>query len=191
MATTKPRTTTKKTTTAQAEPVVETDEIVVEEPVKAPQKKQEKAEVDPNQTVLVINGFNGRLIYKSKKTGEKFIWNNMGDEQEMEIKELRNAKNSAKGFFIKNWFMFYKEDQWVIDYLALGQYYSNSINIEDYDKILTSNANIIKSKLANVPDGQKESLANRAKTLIENGDIDSNKAIHALEEVLGVVLVER
>ena len=193
MATTKSRTTTtKKTTTAAKEVALEVEEPVVEEPIieDKPIKKQTK-DVDVNDTIMVVNGFNGRLVYKSKRTGEKFVWSNLGDEQEMEIRELRNAKNSAKGFFIKNWFMFKKEDQWIIDYLTLGKYYSNSINIDDYDKILMSSANIINSKLANVPEGQKESLANRARTLIQNGDIDSNRSIAALESVLGAVLVER
>ena len=202
MATSKTKTT--KPTTAPKEeaaveeniPVIQEDAPVADDEKVVVKKKEEKKEidyskVDPNQTVMVINGFNGRLIYKSKKTGEKFVWNEMGAEQEMEIKELRNAKNSSKGFFIKNWFMFGKEDQWVIDYLALGQYYADSIPIDDYDKILTANAKIIESRLANVPDGQKASLANRAAALIKNGDIDSNRAIMALENVLGVELVER
>ena len=211
MATTKSRTTTKKTTTAPKTEIVKeeiaaeevaqpAEEAIVEEAPqvkeKVIQKKEAKkeinyADVDPNQTVMVINGFNGRLVYKSKRTGERFIWNEMGDEQEMDIRELRNAKNSAKGFFIKNWFMFGEDDQWVIDYLAMGQYYKNSIPIDGYDQILMSNAKIIESKLANIPDGQKASLAGRAAALIKSGDIDSNKAIAALENIFGVELVER
>lgn len=194
MATTKTRTTTKKTTTTPEEELVkEKIEVIEEAPASKKVEKVQaaKEEVDPNQTVFVINGFNGRLVYKSKRTGERFVWANMGDEQEMELKELRNAKNSAKGFFINNWFMFGKNDQWVIDYLALGQYYKNSIPIDDYDSILTSNYKIIESKLANIPEGQKASLASRARTLIADGDIDSNKAIATLEEILGVELVER
>lgn len=194
MATSKTRTTTKKTTAVPpAEPVEENIEVVTEQPAPKRVEKKEpaKAEIDPNQTVYVINGFNGRLVYKSKRTGERFVWENMGDEQEMELKELRNAKNSSKGFFINNWFMFGKDDQWVIDYLALSQYYRDSIPIDDYDKILMSNYKIIESKLASIPSGQKASLASRARTLIANGDIDSNKSIATLEEVLGAELVER
>ena len=194
MATTRTKTTTNKTTTTPNEEIaVEEKSPVVKEPAqKKPEKKEVSyAEVDPNQTVMVINGFNGKLIYKSKRTGEKFVWNEMGDEQEMEIKELRNAKNSSKGFFIKNWFMFGKDDQWVIDYLTLGQYYANSIQIDDYDEILKSNAKIIESRLANIPAGQKASLASRAAALIESGEIDSNKAIAALESVLDAELVKR
>lgn len=197
MATTKTRTTTKKTETApKAEEVKIEDVVDVEEeqPKKARAPKVDKKlyeDVDPNQTIMVINGFPGRLVYKSKRTGERFVWGSMGDEQEMELKELRNAKNSAKGFFTKNWFMFGKDDQWVIDYLALGRYYKNSIDIDEIDDVLKSNYKIIESRLAGVSKGQKTSLANRARQLIANNEIDSNKSIATLEEILGVGLVER
>ena len=49
----------------------------------------------------------------------------------------------------------------------------------------------IKSTVASLSDGQKKSVAYRAKMLITEGEIDSNKAINALEEALGVELVER
>lgn len=201
MATTKTRTTTKKTETAPAnaeaeleiaeEVSAEQQEAEIEQPKKKKTEKKSYSEVDPNQTILVINGFPGRLVYKSKRTGERFIWSSMGDEQEMELKELRNAKNAAKGFFTKNWFMFGKDDQWVIDYLALGRYYKNTIDIDDIDNVLKSNYKIIESRLANVPNGQKATLANRARQLIANREIDSNRSIAKLEEMLGVELVER
>ena len=201
MATSSKRTTTKKTeATPTKEPVVMdilNDEERVEAPAKeAPkrakvEKKASFADVDPNQTVLVINGFPGRLVYKSKRTGERFVWSEMGDEQEMELKELRNAKNSAKGFFTKNWFLFGEDDQWVIDYLALGAYYKNSIGIDEIDDLLKSNYKIIESRLAHVTKGQKATLANRARQLIANREIDSNRSIATLEKMLGVGLVER
>ena len=65
-----------------------------------------KKELDPNMYVTVKNGFNGTLVYKSKKTGERFIWNAFGDEQEMELSELKSARNSSKAFFVNNWFLF-------------------------------------------------------------------------------------
>ena len=189
---TKAKTTTKKTEVSSEDEIKleEAKETVAEQPKESVAKKS-FADVDPNQTVLVINGFPGRLVYKSKRTGERFIWGSMGDEQEMELKELRNAKNSAKGFFTHNWFMFGKDDQWVIDYLALGRYYKNSIGIDEIDTVLKSNYKIIESRLANISKGQKASIATRARQLIAEREIDSNRSIATLEEMLGVTLVEK
>ena len=90
-----PGTTTKKnntTTVKQKDTTVST-------------KKIKAKNIDLNQSITVYNGFQGKLIYKSSKTQELFIWDTFGDEQEIELKELRNAKSSTKNFFINNWFM--------------------------------------------------------------------------------------
>ncbi len=146
-------------------------------------------EVDPNQYVTVRNGFQGRLVYVSKKTGEKYVWDSFGDEQDMELSELKRARSSAKKHFINNWFMF--DEPWVVDYLGLGQYYKGAVKIEDFDKIFALPAGKIREAVSGMPAGQKRSAAYRARQLIAEGAIDSNKAITALEESLGVELVER
>ena len=64
-------------------------EIEKKEVVK-PEKKVVKydfSDVDVNEYIPVLNGFEGKLIYKSKKTGEKFEWDKIGDEQLIELIE--------------------------------------------------------------------------------------------------------
>lgn len=146
-------------------------------------------EIDLHQYVTVRNGFQGKLIYQSPKTGEHFVWDGFGTEQEMELLELRNAKNSAKKFFENNWFMF--DEDWIIDFLGLKQYYKHAIKIEDFDKIFEMSPADIKKTVSELSNGQKKSVSYRAKVLIAEGEIDSNKAIAALEDALGVELVER
>lgn len=90
-------------------------------------------EINPNQIITVRNGFQGRLVYKSKRTGERWSWESFGAEQDMELSELKNARNSNKKYFINNWFMF--DEDWVIDYLGMRQYYKNSLNIQDFDQL--------------------------------------------------------
>lgn len=146
-------------------------------------------EIDIHQYVTVRNGFQGTLVYRSPKTGERFIWDGFGTEQEMELLELRNAKNSAKKFFINNWFMF--DEDWIVDYLGLGQYYKHAVKIEDFDKVFTMSPSKIEETVGALSAGQKKSVAYRAKQLITEGEIDSNRAIAALEKSLGVELIER
>ena len=155
----------------------------------SPEKKPIPKKIDPHQYITVRNGFQGRLIYVSKRTGEKFVWENFGDEQEIELIELKNAKNASKKFFINNWFVF--EDSWVIDYLGVGQFYRNALRLEDFDRVFTLSPDEIRETIGKLSAGQKRSLAYRAKELIARGEIDSNRAIAALEESLGIELVER
>ena len=155
----------------------------------AEKKPLDPKDIDPSQYVTVRNGFQGRLVYKSKRTGERFVWDSFGAEQDMELSELRNARNSNKKYFINNWFMF--DEPWIVDYLGMGKYYRFAISIQDFDKLFTKPASEIEKTIANLSDGQKQSVAYRAKQLISEGGIDSNRLIATLEKCLGIELIER
>lgn len=146
-------------------------------------------DVDPSMYVTVRNGFQGRLVYQSRKTGEMFVWDNFGDEQDMELRELKNAKNSYKKFFINNWFMF--DDDWIVDYLGVRQFYKNAVSIDDFDKIFKQKPDELKKTISEMSEGQKQSVAYRARTLISNGEIDSLSVVSTLEELLGTELIEK
>lgn len=146
-------------------------------------------EIDPSQYVIVRNGFHGALTYISPKTGETYNWSEFGAEQEMELRELRNAKTASKAFFTNNWFMF--DDDWVIDYLGVRQFYKNIPDIDHYDEIFVGTPEKIKKTISTMTDGQKRNVIYRAHELIESGEIDSRKVIAALEEALGVDLIEK
>lgn len=145
-------------------------------------------EIDPNQYVVVRNGFQGKLIYKSARTGEKFVWDEFGSEQEIQLRELRNAKNTSKKFFESNWFIF--DEDWIIDYLGVRQFYKNVIRIEDFDKVFSKTPAEIKKIIGGMNSAQKRSVAYRAVELIAAEEIDSRKTISALEEALGTKLIE-
>lgn len=148
-------------------------------------------EVDLNQLIVVRNGFQGRLTYTNPRSGETFVWPEFGDEQMIELRELRNAKNTYKKFFISNWFMFDEDNAWVIDYLGVAQYYKNALTVDGFDDLFSKSAAEIEATIALLSAGQKKSVAYRAKQLIADGSIDSNRAIAALERSLGIELVER
>ena len=185
-----------KTNTAAAKSEAAQDAAEVEsKPVAAKTTQKPKplkaVAVDIHQFIPVRNGFQGALIYVSKRTGEEFVWDNFGDEQEMELQELKNAKSSNKGFFERNWFMFDDEYQWVIDYLGIGAFYKNALKLEEFDEVFEKSPEEIMEIVPGLSDGQKASLIYRARQLISEGGIDSNKAIAALEESLGTKLVEK
>ena len=184
-------TTTKKTTTKSTSAKSETVDAQEEYTQTTVNSRIIANEIDMNQLIPVQNGYQGRLIYKSGRTNEEFVWEQFGDEQDMELRELRYAKGSAKSFFENNWFMFPDEYQWVIQYLNVKQFYKNAIDIEHFDDVYKKSPKEIEAALSNLSDGQKRSVAYRASELIRCGEIDSNKAIAALESALGVELIER
>lgn len=154
---------------------------------------QTEREFQPTDLIAVKNGFQGRLIYVSKRqNGVTTIWNEFGDVEYLELAELVSARNTAKTFFSDNQWII--DDPEVLDYLGVAHYYANSLALDEFDKVLTMNANQVeelKNIILNLPNGQKRTLSYRAKEKIQNGDIDSRKVIEALEEALGVQLIEK
>lgn len=144
---------------------------------------------DPHTTVIVRNGFQGKLIYKSRRTGESYVWHEFGDEQEMEIQELRNAKGTSKAFFSENWFLF--DDPEVIDYLGVSAYYKNALTYDEFDELFDLSIDDMVARIKNLSAGQRKSVVYRAAQMIDSGAIDSRKKIDALEKALGIELVER
>lgn len=164
-------------------PAAQTDDT------RAVYKVKESPALAPTDFITVRNGFDGKLIYKSKRTGEKYVWQDFGDEQDIELAELKNAKNSCKKFFENNWFMFDNMD--VIAYLGVERLYKNALDIDHFDEIFSLPPDKAKERIALLSDGQKCSVKYRARKLIQDGVIDSIKMINALEEALCTELIER
>ncbi len=186
-ASAKASTSTKRAATvdpAAATAVAESEVVPAEK-----QTYKVKKDLSPNMVVTVKNGFNGTLVYKSKRTGEVFVWDAFGSEQEMELQDLKAAKNTCKAFFINNWFLF--DDPEVVEWLGMSQYYKHALNTDSFNDLFTSSPDKIREMVAKLSDGQKKTAAFRAKQLIQEGEIDSIKIINALEESLSVELIER
>lgn len=200
----------RKTTTTTAAGTAEVKNIVKKPaapakeaaPVKEAASVQEKAaeqvsgqtyrvkdELALNTFVTVRNGFNGRLVYKSSRTQEKFVWESFGAEQEMELQELKNAKSAHKTFFERNWFLF--DDPEVLRYLGVERLYADALNFDDFNELFAKTPDEIRARVVTIPEGQKQSLIYKSKQMIADGEIDSIKVINALEESLGVELIER
>ena len=148
-------------------------------------------DVDMTQYITVKNGFQGKLVYKSAHTGETFIWDSFGDEQEMELRELKNAKNSNTAFFENNWFMFDDDDMWVVDFLGVNKYYDNAVSIDHFDDIFEMSPDDIRETVSKLSLGQKRSLAYRARQFVQDNMIDSRAVTSALEESLGIEITEK
>ena len=177
------------------EAVVQEATLSVQEPMEVEKSAEPKVtykakrDLDPHSYVTVRNGFNGVLVYKSKRTGERFVWQEFGDEQDMELMELRAARNASKAYFINNWFLF--DDPAVVEWLGMERDYKHALNANSFDELFTKDSEEIKKTISELSTGQKRSVVFRAKQLIDEGAIDSIKTINTLESCLGVELIER
>ena len=170
------------------EPISEQEEV---RPEISEQKNsvRSKRELDPNMIVTVKNGFHGILVYQSRKTQEIFRWEEFGAEQDMELSELKNAKNSAKEFFENNWFDI--EDLDVLEYLGVTRYYKYALHCESFDDLFSMTPEQVEEKIAHLSEGQKKSVKYRAKQLAAENKIDSLGVLTALEKGLSTSLMPR
>ena len=70
-------------------------------------------------------------------------------------------------------------------------YHGDALKVDSFDDVFTKSPSEIEKTVAKLSAGQKKSLSYRARQLISEGEIDSNKAIAALEKSLSIELVER
>lgn len=177
----------------KAAPAKAAADINIPQPAEAEAQEEKpsikvKQRLTPHTYVTVKNGFNGKLVYVSAHTREKFVWSQFGDEQEMELQELKSAKATNKAFFERNYFLF--DDPEVIEYLGVGRFYESALTFEEFADLFTWPAEEIESRLCALSKGQKQSLAYMARQQIADGQIDSLKVIDTLEKGLGVELIE-
>lgn len=185
--TNKPKT-PKSTVKEVPEAVSETAECLTQES-KAASAPMVVKDIDIHQIVTVRNGFQGLLVYTDKRSGGTYRWENFGDEQDMELGELRNARGADRAFFENNWFLF--DEAWIPEYLGMGRYYKYALTADDFDEIFTKAPKEIEATLTELTAGQRKSVAYRARQLIADGTIDSRKVVDTLERCLGVDLVEK
>jgi hypothetical protein len=152
--------------------------------------RKTKRQIPLNTLVEVKNGFNGKLVFVSKKTvGYKVVFDNFGDTDYIELDELVSASNSQRSFFQKNWFII--DDYEILEFLNVSRFYENALDIDEFDEIFTKTDVEIAEIISKLSDGQKNTLIYRSRQLIDEGGIDSRKIIETLEKSLNVELIER
>lgn len=139
----------------------------------------------------------GKLIFASRKTGERIVWERCGEVQQVTLSTLRTMKLECVGFFKEQWIIpigfadenaikFTTAD--IYKQLFVAQYYKNLVDPSDYESLCSMTPAEIKEKVSFMSDGAKENLAVALNTYIEKGVLDSIKAIKAFEEALGCEL---
>lgn len=146
-------------------------------------------EITNDTMVECRSGVSGNLIYKSMlNPGYTVEWDDLGDVQELEYRELVSMRGNQRRFFEENWILI--DDPAVIKKLGVERYYKNSLTTDDFEEVFSMPADEIKKVVPTLPGGTKDAIASEAKKKIESGELDSRSAIKALEDSLSVELEE-
>lgn len=168
--------------TEEVEVVVVEEEKVEKKPVRA-----KRVEIDMNELIPCRSTTHGNLIYISKRTGERFFWNDYGDVQDIPFGELRNL-NSTYPAFIKD-VLFVIDDEEAVEALGMAKLYEGIFDIEDIETLFDKEYRDLEETLEKLPKGLKDSAATKARELMKSGKLDSRSKIKLIEEKLKIELL--
>lgn len=193
----------KKATAEVVDPidvVIETEEkAVIKEPVQAPVPKKRDYKFPDHVMVAVQSNTYGELIYVNQRTGARVSWKEIGDVQPVPMGELRDMRNTQRGFFSNNRiFIVGVEDEEyseaapedVYKALMVSQYYKDVIDPNNFNSIFGLEPHELRIRLNRMSDGAKTNLVVAANEAIRRGRLDSLKKIRVIEECLGCELIE-
>lgn len=153
--------------------------------------------LDDSVLVTVKSNCYGELIYINHKTGDKTVWDNFGDTQDVTMGDLRSMKGAQRAFYENNWIYIVSvadegyEDvtpESVYKTLGVTQYYKDILSLENVNSVFNWKPDDIKSKIPMMSSGLKTSIVVAANELIEQGVLESMSKVKALEEALGCKL---
>lgn len=176
---------TTKTTTQK-----ETKETVIKEKqVKKPSVRRIPLDLE----LPCVSNVKGHLVYISKRIGGlNADWDEFGDVQYLDVRELMLMRNTQKRFFDDNWIVIkdsddgeYTADE-VYKFLRVNDKYGDYYDADNIETFFDLSPSQMKEKIARVSTGIKELLTITALDKFERGEIDSIKKKQAIKDALGI-----
>lgn len=170
---------------AQAVP---TEESQPKQEVAPTKPKATKATLfqDRNRQVVVRSCIEGRVIYKSKRSGMTYKWLEKGAYEVLTVEELLNMESQSHKFLHSPWLMVDDED--IIEAFNLQELYDLIAKVEDIDSFIHMPLSEQKQIYNQLPKASQNQVYNHIYNKIESGEIDSRAKIRELEELVGMEL---
>ena len=166
-------------------------QVQADAPVEQP-KQQETSKPKATKASLytreipVRSCINGRVIYKSKKTGVTYKWLEKGTYEILTIDELLNMESQSQKFLHSPWLMV--DDEEVIEAFNLQELYDLVAKVEDIDSFITISLGEQKQIYNKLPKTLQNQVYNHIYNKVETGEIDSKSKIRELEELVQMEL---
>ena len=172
---------------AQAVPTEAPQEQPKQE-VAQPKPKATKATLfqDRNRQVIVRSCVDGRVIYKSKRSGMTWKWLEKGAYEVLTVEELLNMESQSHKFLHSPWLMVDDED--IIEAFNLAELYDLVAKVEDIDSFINMSLGEQKQIYNKLPKASQNQVYNHICFKVDSGEIDSRAKIRQLEELVGMEL---
>ncbi len=141
---------------------------------------------DRTREIPVRSCINGRVIYKSKKTGVTYKWLEKGTYEILTIDELLNMESQSQKFLHSPWLMV--DDTEVIEAFNLQGLYDLVAKVEDIDSFVDMSLGEQQKIYNKLPKTLQNQVYNHIYNKVETGEIDSKSKIRELEELVQMEL---
>lgn len=172
-----------KTNTATTEVKEKVEEKVVEtKPVEKQKKKFEQSD-----GILCRSVTQGLLLFEGSNTGMLYRWDDYGDVQEVEYRDLVSAVRTRKSYIFEPYFIIDDED-FIAEFPQVAKFYNDSYSIRDIIEIVNMPTNEMVEAIKTLPSGALDNLKSIVVNQIATGSLDSVSKIKALDEIFGTDL---
>lgn len=186
MATTTKRRVVKTTPKETVDEKVTLNEEPVAEKVVKKEAKKEPRQFNQNDLILCRSVTAGWLGC-SGKSGQYYVFENFGDECEIEYQDLFALKSRHSNYIYAPHFVI--EDEELLEnprWADVAKFYDEKVyTMEDVEEVLNLPINNFEAALKKLPKGLAKSLQVRVAQKIEDGTFDSLKKIKIIDDVYG------
>ena len=125
----------------------------------------------------------GRVIYKSKRSGMTWKWLEKGAYEVLTVEELLNMESQSHKFLHSPWLMV--DDEEVIEAFNLQELYDLVAKVEDIDSFINMSLGEQQKIYNKLPKTLQNQVYNHIYNKVETGEIDSKSKIRELEDLVG------
>lgn len=157
-------------------------EVVVEKP-----KKKAKVSLkdirDEEVTVQRVVGGIGSVKFIDGKTGDEYLWSEIGDTEIVTVEVLKRMSSKSSMFLKTPWLKIIDNDD-VVDALGLKSLYEALELVEDVDRVMNMSDSEIRNLISKLSQGYKETMAINLQTKINLGELTNITTIRKFERLL-------
>lgn len=124
----------------------------------------------------------GRVVYKSKKTGDVYKWLSTGDDDYFTVEELLSMDNQSPKFLRTPFLLI--DDEEVVEALGLTELYKYIERVQDLETFFDLPLDDIIETCENLPKSFRTSLASVVNKKVEEQELRDIRVIRKLEELL-------
>jgi len=127
------------------------------------------------------------LSYKDNKTGDMYRWDNVGDVEEISFGVLKDIYRNHNSYIKNLYFIF--SDERVIKHFRMERIYEKYLGLLSKDVYTRDNINTIQENIKALPKGIINTILNKVKSLVTNGEISDIQVIRSLEKIFDIDLI--